>query len=63
MEDEDKEGAGNQRSYFHRFKIIDEPTCLCKKSSQTADHLLWGCKRKQRENLRNSITKFGGNCP
>jgi hypothetical protein len=34
-------------------------------SSQTADHLLWGREllRKQREVLRNSIIKVGGNWP
>jgi hypothetical protein len=53
------------RSYFHRFKIIDDPTCLCKKSSQTADHLLWEYEllRKQRQVLRNSIMNVGGNWP
>jgi hypothetical protein len=58
-------GHGKLRSYFHRFKIIDDLTCLCKKSSQTADHLLWECEllRKQRQVLRNSIMKVGGNWP
>jgi hypothetical protein len=58
-------GHGKLRSYFHRFKILDDPTCLCKKSSQTADHLLWECEllRKQRQVLRNSIMKVGGNWP
>jgi hypothetical protein len=52
-------GHGELRSYFHRFKIIDDPTCLCKKSPQTADHLLWECEllRKQRQVLRDSIMK------
>jgi hypothetical protein len=58
-------GHGKLRSYFHRFKIIDDPTCLCKKSPQTADYLLWECEllRKQRQVLRNSIMKVGGNWP
>jgi hypothetical protein len=58
-------GHGKLRSYFHRFKIIDDPTCLCKKSSQTTDHLLWECEllRKQRQVLRNSYMKVGGNWP
>jgi ribonuclease HI len=56
-------GHGKRRSYFHRFKIVDFPTCLCKKSPQTADHLLWECEllRKQGQVLRISIMKFGGN--
>jgi hypothetical protein len=36
-------GHGKLRSYFHRFKIIDDPTFLCKSSLQTADHLLSDC--------------------
>jgi hypothetical protein len=56
---------GKLRSYFHRFKIIDYQTCLCKKSPQTADHVLWECEllRKQRQFLRNSIRMVGGNWP
>jgi hypothetical protein len=58
-------GHGKLRSYFQRFKIIDDPTCLCKKSQQTADHLLRECEllRMQRHVLRNSIMKVGGNWP
>jgi hypothetical protein len=58
-------GHGKLRSYVHRFKIIDDPTYRCKKSSQPADHLLWECEllRKQRQVLRNSIMKVGGNWP
>ena len=58
-------GQGKLRTYFHRFKMIDDPTCLCKMSPQTTDHLLWECDllKKQRQVLRNSITKAGGNWP
>jgi hypothetical protein len=60
-------GRGKPRSYFHKFKIIDDPTCLCKKSPQTADHLLWESEllRKQRQVLRNTcnIMKVGGKWP
>jgi hypothetical protein len=53
------------RSYFYRFKITEDPACLCKMSPHTTDHLLWECKllRKRRQILRNSITKAGGNWP
>jgi hypothetical protein len=56
---------GKLRSYFYGFKIIDDPTCLCKNGPQTADHLLWKCEllRKQRQVLRNNIMKVGGNWP
>jgi hypothetical protein len=42
---------GTLRSYCHRFKIMDDPECVCKAGPQTSDHLLWECEllRKQRE--------------
>jgi len=58
-------GHGTLRSYYHRFKIIDDPTCVCKKGPQTSDHLLWECEmlRDQRGVLKNRIKKAGGNWP
>ena len=58
-------GHGKLWTYFHRFKVTDDPTCFCKMSPQTTDHLLWECDllKKQRQVLRNSITKAGGNWP
>jgi hypothetical protein len=49
--------------YYHRFKIIDDPTCVCKKGPQTSDHLLWECEllRKLREVLKSRIEKASGN--
>jgi hypothetical protein len=31
-------GHGNIRSYLHRFKILDTPTCSCGTNDQTVDH-------------------------
>ena len=47
-------GHGTLRSYYHRFKIIDELECVCKMGPQTTDHLIWECEqlRKQRETLK-----------
>jgi hypothetical protein len=58
-------GHGTLRSYCHRFKIVDDPTCIFKMGPQTTDHLLWECKllRKQREVLKNCTTKASGNWP
>jgi hypothetical protein len=58
-------GHGKLRAYFHRFKIIEVPTCPCEMSPQTADHVLWECEllKKQRQRLRNSIRKVGGDWP
>ena len=46
--------SGNLR-VVHRFKMIDDPTCLYKMSPRTTDHLLWECEllKKQRQVLRN----------
>jgi hypothetical protein len=53
------------RSYFHRFKITEDLTCLCKMSPQTTDHIVWECEllRKQRQILKNSIMMAGRNWP
>jgi len=58
-------GHGTLRSDYHRFKIKDNLTCICKMGPQTTDHLLWECEllRKQREVLKNRITKAGSNWP
>jgi hypothetical protein len=58
-------GHGTLRSYYHRFKIIDDLKCVCKRGPQTSDHLLWECEllREQRETLKTRIKKTGGNWP
>jgi hypothetical protein len=37
-------GHGNLKSYLHKFKIIESPTCPCGKAEQTIDHLLFQCE-------------------
>jgi len=32
-------GHGTARSYYHRFKIKDDPECVCRMGPQTTDHL------------------------
>jgi len=58
-------GHGKLRSYLHRFKIIDDPTCPCQMDSQSTEHLIRECTilNKQRETLKNGITKAGGRWP
>jgi len=58
-------GHGTLRSYYHRFKIIDDPKCVFNMGPQTSDHLLWVCEllRKQREVLKTRIKQTGGNWP
>ena len=54
-------GHGTLRAYYHRFKIMEDPICVCKTGPQTTDHLIRECVklRKQRETLKNRIRKAG----
>ena len=46
-------GHGKTRTYLHRFKLLDNATCVCKQGDQTVDHPLYHCKLldKQRGTL------------
>ena len=48
-------GQGNIRSYLHRFKILETPTCPC----GTRHHLLFECEllNKERDNLISTVLK------
>jgi len=37
-------GHGTLRSYYHRFKIKDDPECIYRMGPQTTNHLLWECE-------------------
>jgi len=52
-------GHGNIRSYWHRFKVIDSPTCPCGTKDQTIDHLLFECEllNRERDSLKSSLLK------
>ena len=54
-------GHGKTRAYFHRFKILEQATCPCKRGEQTIDHLLYQCTllHTSRELLRNTVLKTG----
>jgi len=58
-------GHGTLRSYYHRFKIKDDPECVCKMGPQITDYLIWECAHllKQRQTLKNTIRKVGGIWP
>jgi hypothetical protein len=30
---------GKQKSYLHRFKLIDNPMCPCDEGAETSEHL------------------------
>jgi len=48
---------GKTRAYLHRFKLLENATCVCKQGDQTVDHLLYQCKllEKQRGTLKKNI--------
>ena len=51
---------GKFGEYFHRFKVTNDPTCVCRKGVQTVDHVLWECDllQVQRQILRTSTANF-----
>ena len=58
-------GHGKTRSYLHRFKIVENPSCTCNVGQQTPDHLIYECKHLQAK--RSSLIKHtmirGGDWP
>jgi hypothetical protein len=34
-------GDGKTRAYLHRFKLLENATCVCKQGDQTTDHILY----------------------
>jgi len=54
-------GHGKTRAYLHRFKVLEQVTCIrtCKKGDQTTDHLINQCTllQPQRELLGSKILK------
>ena len=53
-------GHGRLNSYFHRFKIKDNPMCPCKKGDQTVDHVIYHCPILTAERatlIRSIVTK------
>ena len=58
-------GHGKFGEYFHRFKIVEDPTCVCGKNTQSADHILWECGLLQsnRDEFRRLVLQSGGQWP
>jgi hypothetical protein len=54
-------GHGYIRSYVHRLKIIGSPEFPCNDGIQTADCLIFQCKRLENERaiLKSSVLKVG----
>ena len=50
---------GNIKAYLHKYKIIDDPTCPCRKGPQTVQHIIFDCPflEKEREKLKAVVTR------
>jgi hypothetical protein len=52
-------GHGNLKSYLHRFKMIESPTCPCGTTEQTIDRLIFQCELlgRERDKLISGVAK------
>jgi len=52
-------GHGNIKAYLHKYKIIDDPSCPCRKGPQTVQHIIFDCPllEKEREKLKAVVTR------
>jgi len=55
-------GHGKTRSYLHRFKLADDPMCLCNEGQQTSDHIIFDYNlcEAQRGPMIKKIVDSGG---
>ena len=58
-------GHGKTKSYLHRFKILENPTCPCNLEEQTSEHLIYRCTilHQQRRTMQREICASGGKWP
>jgi hypothetical protein len=49
----------NIKAYLHKYKIIDDPMCPCKKGQKTVQHILFDCHllEKEREKLKAVVSR------
>jgi hypothetical protein len=52
-------GHGNIKAYLHKYNILDDPTCHCRKGQQTVQHIIFDCPllEKEKEKLKAVVTK------
>ena len=50
-------GHGRIRSYYHRFKIKENPEYICQNGDQTIEHVIHVCKEldTERQQLKNEV--------
>jgi ribonuclease HI len=44
-------GHCSVKSHLQRFNIVDDPLCVCQQNYETVDHLLWECRRYDRQSV------------
>jgi len=54
-------GHGNINAYLYKYKITDNPACLCRKGPQTVQHIVFDCPliETEREKLKAVVTRSG----
>jgi hypothetical protein len=52
-------GHGNIKTYLHKYKIIQNPTCPCKQDEQSVDRILYDCKLHdhERDKLKAAVIR------
>ena len=52
-------GHGNIKAYLHKYKIMDDPSCPCRKDLQTVQHIIFDCPlvEKVRVKLKAVVTR------
>jgi len=58
-------GHGKTKSYLHRFKLADSPTCPCNEGAQSPERMIYECRilKQHRSSLKQHITASGGYWP
>jgi hypothetical protein len=58
-------GPGKTKSYFHRFKLVENLICPCSRGTQSSEHLIYDCKilEIQRKTMQHQIQTSGGTWP
>jgi len=58
-------GHRKTASYWHRFKLADNPTCPCSEGAQSPEHIIYECRilKQKRSSLKQHITTSGGYWP
>jgi len=52
-------GHGNIKAYLYKYKIIDDPTCPCRKGPQTVQYIIFDCPvlEKEKEKLKAVVIR------